>query len=169
MVYPVPMKKIPAGGSVRVEDSFAYLVYRSARLLRYHFIHFTARLGLEISQEQFFLLNKLGESPGLSQTELGDGNLADRPNITRMIATMEANGWLRRKVDPLDARRFQVSLTRKGALVHRRLRDAIGGERARLSAGLSAADIADLKRILAKVDANVVGLLDPDAAAAQAR
>lgn len=169
MVYPVPMKKVPAGAAVRLEDSFAYLVYRSARLLRYHFIHFTARLGLEISQEQFFLLNKLGESPGLSQTELGDGHLGDRPNITRMIATMEANGWLRRKVDPLDARRFQVSLTRKGALVHRRLSDAIGGERARLSAGLTAADLADLKRILAKVDANVVGLLDPDAARAQAR
>ena len=169
MVLPGPMKKIPAGGSLRLEDSFAYIVYRSARLLRYHFIHFTARLGLEISQEQFFLLNKLGESPGLSQTELGDGNLADRPNITRMIATMEANGWLRRKVDPLDARRFQVTLTRKGALIHRRLRDAIGGERARLAAGLSATDLADLKRILAKVDANVVGLLDPDAAAAHAR
>ena len=163
------MKKLPSGGLLRVEDSLPYLVYRSARLLRYHFIHFTAQLGLEISQEQFFLLNKLGESPGLSQTELGDGNLADRPNITRMIATMEANGWLSRKVDPLDARRFRVSLTRKGALVHRRLREAIGGERARLAAGLTPADLADLKRILAKVDANVVALLDPDAAAAQAR
>ncbi|HTE51776.1 MAG TPA: MarR family transcriptional regulator [Kofleriaceae bacterium] len=146
----------------RVEDSFAYLIYRNARLLRYHFMHFTAGLELEISQEQFFILNKLGENPGQSQTELGDDILADRPNITRMIATMEANGWLRRKLDPSDARRFQVTLTRKGALIQQRIRDAIVEERERLSAGLTEQEISDLRRILAKMELNVMALIDSD-------
>jgi DNA-binding MarR family transcriptional regulator len=140
----------------RLEDSFAYCIYRSARLLRYHFIHYTAALGIDISQEQFFILNKLGQNPGQTQTELGDGLLSDRPNMTRMIATMEANGWLRREDDPHDGRKFRVSLTRQGSLILRRIHDSIGEERARLSTGLSAADLADLRRVLDKVEKNVM-------------
>lgn len=140
----------------RPEDSFAYGIYRSARLLRYHFIHYTTALGIEISQEQFFILNKLGENPGQTQTQLGDGLLSDRPNMTRMIATMEANGWLRRDDDPHDGRKFRVSLTRKGALILRRIHESIGDERSLLSSGLTQTDLQDLRRVLDKVEKNVM-------------
>lgn len=140
----------------RLEDSFAYSIYRSARLLRYHFIHYTAALGIDISQEQFFILNKLGQNPGQTQTQLGDGLLSDRPNMTRMIATMEANGWLRREDDPHDGRKFRVSLTRQGSLILRRIHESIGEERAQLATGLTPTDLADLRRVLDKVEKNVM-------------
>lgn len=141
---------------VRLEDSFAYAIYRSARLLRYHFKYFTAALHIDISQEQFFLLNKLSQSSAQTQTQLGDGILADRPNMTRMITTMEANGWLRRDEDPSDGRKFRVSLTRKGELIRHRIHESIAQERARLSAGLSPADLKKLRHLLAKVEKNVM-------------
>ncbi len=159
----MPMRDRTGLQPLQVEESFGYLIYRSARLLRYHFNHFSAELQIEMTQEQFFIINKLGKNPDQSQTELGDDMLADRPNMTRMIAAMEAKGWLRRKVDPTDGRRFQVSLTRKGTLIHQKIRDAIGAERSRLTAGLSERELADLRRILGKMEQNVMGMLQADA------
>jgi DNA-binding MarR family transcriptional regulator len=149
----------PPQATLQLEDSFAYLVYRSARLLRYHFARFAESQGLDISQEQFFLLNKLAGKPQQTQTELGDGLFDDRPNITRMLVAMEESGWLRRQPDPQDARKVRVSLTRKGAAVHRRLHGAVLAERRRLFAGLTSSDLRDLKDILATLEKNTAGRL----------
>jgi DNA-binding MarR family transcriptional regulator len=142
-----------------LEDSFAYLIYRSARLLRYHFARFAERHGLEISQEQYFILNKLAGKSEQTQTELGDGLFDDRPNMTRMLVAMEGSGWLRREADPADARKVRVSLTRQGAALYRRVHDAVIGERQRLFAGLSGRDLQDLKRVLGTLEKNAAGRL----------
>ena len=141
--------------AVRLEDSFAYHIYRCARLLRYQFAHYTSRLGVEVSQEQFFILHKLAERPGQSQTELGDELFSDRPNLTRMIATMERNGWLRREGDPKDARKLRVSLTAQGAAVLGRIEGSVMEERKRLFAKLTKKDLAELVRLAAQIEANI--------------
>ncbi len=141
--------------AIRLEDSFAYHIYRCARLLRYHFTRHTADLGAEVSQEQFFIMHKLSEKPGQSQTELGDEIFSDRPNLTRMIATMERNGWLRREGDPADARKLRVSLTAQGAQVLGRIKDTIPDQRKRVFAKLNKNDLAELVRIIGQIEANI--------------
>lgn len=72
----------------------------------------TARArGLDLTPEQWFVLNKLRTHPGANQTELCDTLLADKPDLSRMLRTMESRGWLVRQTDPSDARRQQVTLT----------------------------------------------------------
>jgi MarR family transcriptional regulator for hemolysin len=153
---------LPPTSPLQLEDSFAYLIYRSARLLRYHFARFAESQGLDISQEQYFILNKLAGKPQQTQTELGDGLFDDRPNMTRMLAAMADSGWLRREADSADGRKVRVSLTRKGATVHRRLHDAVLAERRRLFAGLTGRDLHELKEILSTLEKNAAGRLAPE-------
>jgi DNA-binding MarR family transcriptional regulator len=147
---------------LQLEESFAYLIYRSARLLRFHFARFAEGLGLEVSQEQYFILNKLAGKPEQTQTQLGDGLFDDRPNMTRMLSGMEVSGWLRRQADPEDARKVRVSLTRKGAAVYRKVHDAVVAERRRLFVGLTGRDLDELKHILATLEKNAAGRLATD-------
>jgi len=141
--------------AVRLEDSFAYHIYRCARLLRYRFTHFASGLGVEVSQEQFFILHRLREKPGQSQIELGDALFSDRPNLTRMIATMERNGWLKREGDPADARKLRVSLTAQGTQLIGRIEAAVLEERKRLFAKLTKSDLAELVRIISQIETNI--------------
>jgi DNA-binding MarR family transcriptional regulator len=85
------------------------------------------------------------------------GPFDDRPNIARMVATMEKNGWLRRHVDADDARFLRVSLTPAGERVVQRLRAAALEERKRLFAGLTKADLEELKRITGVISRNLEG------------
>ncbi|WP_394823061.1 MarR family winged helix-turn-helix transcriptional regulator [Pendulispora albinea] len=144
-----------ARNAFKLEDSFAYHIYRCARMLRYRFTHFTGSLGVEVSQEQFFILHKLSERAGQSQIELGDELFSDRPNLTRMIATMERNGWIRREEDPKDARKLRVSLTAQGATLIARIEASILDERKRLFAKLTKSDLAELIRIVGQIETNI--------------
>ncbi|HET9959510.1 MAG TPA: MarR family transcriptional regulator [Polyangiaceae bacterium] len=146
--------------AVRLESSFAYLVYRSARLLRYDFACLMAERGLEATQEQWFILNKLAEQPGQSQTELCDGVFIDRPNLTRMLMTMERNGLLHRDSDRDDGRKLLVSLTAKGIALHARIRDAVLARRERLFDGLTQKDLQQLRHVLSTLEANITSMRD---------
>ena len=49
---------------VNLEDSFAYLIHVSARLLRRNFLHIAQEGGFELQPEQWFIINKLKKKNG---------------------------------------------------------------------------------------------------------
>src|SRR5687767_9387601 len=127
--------------SARIVDSLAYRVYRCARLLRVHFMSMGTREGLEITQEQWFVLNKLAWEDGQTQTALGDSIFSDRPNLTRILATMENNGWIRRVTDSEDARKTRVHLTASGRKLEERFAALVPEGRRKLFKNISKEDI----------------------------
>lgn len=143
--------------TLRVHDSLAYRIHRTSRVLRRHFLGLAARKGLDLTQEQWFVLNKLVERDGRSQVELCEALFGDRPNLTRMLAGMEARGWVARRGDAEDARRNLVTLTPEGRRVHDVFAEGVAEERARLVAGISPEDLAAALRVLDRVDENLGG------------
>ncbi|MFN3198221.1 MAG: MarR family winged helix-turn-helix transcriptional regulator [Bradymonadia bacterium] len=103
---------------VDIEDSVAYHIYRAARLLRRHFASLGTQAGIELTQEQWFVINRLRRQSGQAQSELGDDLFNDRPSLTRMLASMERRGWIERRKDPEDGRRTLVFLSEEGRAVH---------------------------------------------------
>ena len=139
---------------IRVTDSLAYRVYRCARVLRKHFMSAGAARGLELTQEQWFVLNKLSWDDGRSQTELSDSLFSDRPNLTRILATMESNGWVRREGDAQDQRRIRVWLTAKGRRLHDSFAALVPEARSRLFRGLTQEEVETVTRVLEKLEQN---------------
>ncbi len=140
---------------VRIEEALAYRIYRCARLLRSHFHGLTNSQGLELSQEQWFILNRLVHEDGLAQVQLGDAVLDDRPNVTRLVASLVARGLVHREIDPADARRQRVFITPEGRLLHDRFAALVPGARAATLEGVSKEDLAATLRVLACLESNM--------------
>ncbi|WP_438445826.1 MarR family winged helix-turn-helix transcriptional regulator [Gorillibacterium sp. sgz5001074] len=97
-----------------IQSTVAYRMYRSSRLIRHlHYLTFQ-RNGFDLTPEQWFILNKLAVKSPQSQTELGERMIDDRPNMTRLLMTLEKKGWISRRTDVHDRRRSEVQLTEDG-------------------------------------------------------
>jgi len=140
---------------VKIEQAYAFQIVRTARLLRLHFTRFALREGFDISQEQWLILNKLAQNPGLSQLELGDSLIHDKPNITRILAGMEKKKLIQRRVDSEDRRVMRVRLTAAGHKIHTELSARVAAERHTVQAGLSDTDFAALMRVCAQLENNI--------------
>lgn len=142
---------------VRIHDSIAYRIHRAQRVLRRHFLGLATTHGLDLTPEQWFILNKLVERDGCSQVELCEAIFSDRPNLTRMLVGMEARGWVSRRGDAEDGRRNLVTLTTEGRRVHDQFAARVQGERGRVFAGISEEDLATATRVLDRIEANLGG------------
>jgi DNA-binding MarR family transcriptional regulator len=90
------------------------------------------------------------------------GELAERTSIefstlSRLIDALQRRGLVARKQAADDARAVHVALTARGrAVAQRLLPEAVALEQ-RMSAGMSAAEIRDLRRLLDKLYENIGG------------
>ncbi|HWA37237.1 MAG TPA: MarR family winged helix-turn-helix transcriptional regulator [Burkholderiales bacterium] len=90
-----------------------------------------------------------------TMSELADFATIDRTTLTRTVDRMQDAGWIARLADEADARITRLALTTAG----RRMFERIWPEVQRLNnlalAGLSSAQIESLRRILARMRANL--------------
>jgi len=99
-----------------LESMLGFLVTGLSYLLRKHLISDLRRHDLDqgISIEEFPLLARVFERPGLSQSDLNRLTLKDKTTVTRLLASMEKKGLVARTPDPQDRRMRRVQLTENG-------------------------------------------------------
>lgn len=138
--------------TINLDKAIAYKIQRLARLLRVHLNQLLQQDGLDMGMEQWLILVRLYDNPGLAQGELADKTLNDHPNITRMVDQLEKRGWVQRDVDIEDRRRYLVSLTSAGQTQVEQLQPRILDERKRIFAGFSPIEIDQLVAMLEKIE-----------------
>jgi DNA-binding MarR family transcriptional regulator len=95
-------------------------------------------------------LRRSGEPYALTPTELAATTMVTSGAVTKRVDRLEAQGWVSRTVSAADARSRSIALTPSGrALIDDLFPRHVENER-RLLAGLSAAEQADLARLLEK-------------------
>lgn len=77
--------------------------------------------GFKITPEHWSMLSKLSEKDGITQTELAERARKDRPNTTRILDTLERNGFIRRVRDSKDRRSYRIFLTEGGKATQKKL------------------------------------------------
>ncbi|MEM7801867.1 MAG: MarR family transcriptional regulator [Chloroflexota bacterium] len=137
-----------------IERATAYIIQRTARLLRFNLSKFLAEY--QISPEQWYILFKLYENPGRSQNQLADPNLNDHPNITRMVDGLQGRDLLKRTQDPNDRRRYLLYLTESGEGLMEDLFPRVIELRASIFANISDAEIEMLVSIMHRIDDNLI-------------
>ncbi len=138
-----------------LDKATAYVILRMGRLLRFDLSRTLQEAGAEITPEQWFLLFRLHEQDGLSQSDLADKVLNDHPNITRMIDALEAKAIIQRDNDPSDRRRYQLHLTEAGRSLVAGLFPAVVEARQRVFQGIDAQEIEQLHATLEKIEQNL--------------
>jgi DNA-binding MarR family transcriptional regulator len=102
-----------------LDEQLGFNLYRVAMLFKRE--HARALREYSLTPEQWQALATLWVHGALSQSEIARVTLQDAPTVSRMLARMERNGWLRRQPDPNDARSSVVQLTSQG----QRLREVL--------------------------------------------
>jgi MarR family transcriptional regulator, transcriptional regulator for hemolysin len=103
----------------------------------------------------WLILNALKSEPRRSQLHLARAVGIEGPTLTRHLDGLEQAGLVSRRRGSLDRRAVHVELTRSGHNLHARLLKAVIAFNQQLRGGLSEADIATLRSLLARLQANV--------------
>jgi DNA-binding MarR family transcriptional regulator len=102
--------------------------------------------GIGLTLPQLHAVQSLAEKP-LTMRELANASFCEPSNLTGIIDKLEARGLVARNPDPTDRRIKQVSLTRAGQALRRRLLDRLR-EPAPWMVALAAEDRSQLLEIL---------------------
>jgi DNA-binding MarR family transcriptional regulator len=74
-----------------------------------------AEKAANLSSAQLFVLQTLGEAPGISLSELADRTFTDPSSVSAVIHHLFVSGLVSRAQDPVDGRKLELRLSRKGS------------------------------------------------------
>jgi len=146
------------------ENNLGYLLHDVTRHLRKHFDRRATRL--ELTRAQWRALKSIRRHEGLSQTELAEYLDMEPIPVGRVIDRLEKTGFVERRADPGDRRRWLLYLQPRAHAVVDEMEAIGGGLWDDALRGIDAADLATLLRVLAQIKDNLAAL---DVAADQER
>ncbi|GAA2371843.1 MarR family winged helix-turn-helix transcriptional regulator [Streptomyces carpaticus] len=104
-------------------DDLATLLTRAERLAARRLR--TALEGTGCTVDAWRVLSLLADGEGHGMTAIAERVLLPPPTLTRLVDQLVDDGWVHRRVDPLDRRRVLAALTPRGLDHWRRLRDRV--------------------------------------------
>ena len=142
---------------VKAADStFAYLCQDVTGQLRKHFDR--RATAFQLTRAQWRALKMIRRAEGLSQVELADRLDLEPIPVGRVIDRLEKTGYVERRADPADRRRWCLYLTAKAHAVVDEMEVIAGGLRDDALRGVTRADLDTLLHVLAQIKNNLAAL-----------
>lgn len=135
-------------------DNVGTLLDRTTRLLKAHFQRAFKDAGIDLTPEQWVLLDHLHKIGAASQTDLANGTFKDAPTVSRIVDKLATKGLAARTRFPNDRRRYQVGLTARGEAAHEKLLPRVEELRVMAWRGLTERDYEELTRVLDQIRDN---------------
>lgn len=110
---------------------------------------------LDLTVDQWVVLDHIMPNPGINQNELGIIICKDAPTVTRILDILVKKKLIIRKMSENDRRKFILELTNLGKELHAKAFDIIAQGRKKSWENLSDKDYDDLVRIMDTIYANV--------------
>jgi len=104
--------------------------------------------GVEITIDQWLVLNSIAEKPEISQLEIADKVFKDAASVTRIIDLLIKKDYLNRETHEKDRRRFTLSITSEGKALLKSVSKIVEGNRATALKGLSDKSLTETREIL---------------------
>lgn len=138
------------------DNTFAYLLHDVTRLMRKHFDRRATRL--QLTRAQWRALKVIRRHEGLSQAELADYLDMEAIPVGRVVDRLEKTGFVERRADPADRRRWRLHLTAKAHAIVDEMEVIGAGLRDEALRGVKPDDFEALLRVLAQIKDNLVAL-----------
>jgi MarR family transcriptional regulator for hemolysin len=135
------------------ENSLGYWVCQASHALQRAFNEELAPQGVTFRQAQ--VLGCLALEGRLSQTDLAERMRIEPPTLVGILDRMERDGWIRRAIDRHDRRKKMIEAKPAAKPVWTKIVAAAKRVRDRASQGMTAAQLADLKKLLNLVQFNL--------------
>ena len=130
------------------------LLEQANRNSKLTFIRVFKKLEVDITPEQWIILDALYSENELTQTQLGDIAYKNKPTISRIIDNTCHKNYTKRKTCAGDRRKFRIHLTAKGKKLVEKCTPEINKLRNYSWNGLSSADYMEFKRITERIFEN---------------
>ena len=144
----------------RSDDAPAWLIQRTARLLRVLFLRLVQEQGgVDVTPEMWTVMTRLMARDGQYQSELAAATYRDRPNMSRILAGMEQRSLVSRRPDAEDRRKTRIYLTPRAHEIVASTAPLAMRTRDRLYEGLKKKELKALRRALRIIEANTLSAL----------
>jgi len=98
----------------QLDNVYFFLLERTVRRFRKFSQRELSKRGFDISGEQWVVLKKAHEEPGISQRDIAKSTFKDPASVTRMIDLLEHRGLVKREDHGEDRRSYSIHLTKEG-------------------------------------------------------
>lgn len=95
------------------EEAVGFLLARSTNILWRELQRNFSKEGFVVTPEQFSIMMKIYHQGAMSQKELAESTFKDKVSITKIVNTLEKNGYVVRENDSCDKRIKRIFLTNK--------------------------------------------------------
>ncbi|MFO7588627.1 MAG: MarR family transcriptional regulator [Gemmatimonadota bacterium] len=143
----------------RSDDAPAYLIQRTARLLRVLFLRVVDTPDSGVTPEMWLVLSRLLAWDGRPQAEIAGSLFRDAPNVSRILSGLEKQGLARREPDPVDRRKVRVHITPAGRAFVERTAPRAAEVRDRLYEGIGKKRLEEARATIRRIEENALGLL----------
>ena len=142
-----------------IENSPGFIIHHLDLLMKLGLHKAFRAEGINITAEQWGILNCLWEKEGIHQSAIAEKVGKDRHSIARMLNRLEKNGFIRRVPTHEDRRRLNIFLTDSGRNVKEKLVPISLDFLKKAFSGLRQEETAELIRILKHITANLESLI----------
>ncbi len=144
------------GGEMVEEPRDEWIVHLLSRVCEQKHRRMHERLdALGLYRGQPSMLRALWREDGMTHSELAEQLDRCPATITKMVQRMEKAGFVERRSDPSDERLSRVYLTPVGRTIRSAVEDVWAALEEQVVAGFTAAEVALLRSLLARVCRNI--------------
>jgi len=132
-----------------------YLIEQTAKRMKQGFARELFTLKIDITVDQWIILDTLSEEDHLSQLEISNLTQKDAPTVTRILDLLEKKSVLSRTANKADRRKFVISLTAKGKKIIHKIKPISNSYRTNCYQGITQKEMKTLKTILQTISSNL--------------
>lgn len=143
----------------------AFVANRAVYAIRRAWAAAADEAGLDLTPEEFLVMEMLSVRDGLNQSELTLVAVRDRTTVTRLVDGLVRKGLVRREHGSEDRRVVRTYTSAKGRRVHQQATQMVLRLRKQAYEGLSMADVEHAMNVLHQVRCNLIGEGEEDAPA----
>jgi DNA-binding MarR family transcriptional regulator len=138
-----------------LEESLTFWMYRiyaqGAASLRKAF----HGAGYDVTPEQFFVLLRVSEQAGMTQSQLCEKTFKDRHNMNRILNVLQKQGYIERRSDASDKRVYRIFPREAGKMVLKTLSPIVRNYFELTRKDLSSDDLTNTRRVLEQIVENI--------------
>jgi len=100
--------------SFMLSNRYGTLIDRTLRVMKLRYLQTFKAAGIDITTEQWVLIDQLYQTNGISQNDLANETYKNAPTVSRIIDLLCKKGWTERSRSEEDRRSFKIFLTSEG-------------------------------------------------------
>lgn len=134
--------------------NFGAYIDRTIKIIRHNYTRAFKKIGVDITTEQWVILDSLYHNDGLSQNELASKSFKNAPTVSRIIDLLCKKEYTKRMPSPFDKRKHLIFLTKDGQTIYEKIFPVVEDLRRQGWKNLDDQDYEDFLRIMNQIFLN---------------